>query len=222
MLNPSKYFTFQWFFYIAVTLLVSACVPTAVVQPKVETAESLPSPTSLPEITVPIAVYLLDGEEESLSSQRTAAEVRAIYEKVNEIWEQANISLDVQTVERVSVPDDLLRGIGRGDFFSFFDAVNDRQVNLPQFSPIMAFYVRDLGGPNGINPVRTSTFFVMDTPSVHDERVTSHEIGHIFGLHHVLNDPNRLLFSGTNGMELDETEIIVSRYGAEGLLQGLR
>ena len=62
----------------------------------------------------------------------------------------------------------------------------------------------------------------MDTPSVLDERVTSHEIGHILGLHHVLDDQDRLLFSGTNGMNLSEEEIIVARYAADGLLKRVR
>ena len=62
----------------------------------------------------------------------------------------------------------------------------------------------------------------MDTPSVYDERVTSHEIGHILGLHHVLDDAGRLLYSGTNGMSLTEEEQAVARYAAEGLLAGVR
>ena len=62
----------------------------------------------------------------------------------------------------------------------------------------------------------------MDAPSVHDERVTSHEIGHILALHHVLDDPGRLMFSGTNGTALSEEEVIVARYAADGLLKRVR
>ena len=65
-------------------------------------------------------------------------------------------------------------------------------------------------------------FFVTDTPSVHHERVTSHEIGHILGLHHTLDDSGRLMFPGTNGMELTVEEITVARYVAQGLLAGVR
>ena len=57
---------------------------------------------------------------------------------------------------------------------------------------------------------------------VFDRRVSSHEVGHILGLHHVLRDPDRLLFSGTNGMTLTEDEATVARYFAKGIIQGVR
>lgn len=100
--------------------------------------------------------------------------------------------------------------------------MNIREINLPLFAPIVGFYVRDLGGPNGINPANSNTFFVMDTPSVHDERVTSHEIGHILGLHHVLDDAGRLMYSGTNGTALSDEEQAVARYSAKGILDRVR
>ena len=57
---------------------------------------------------------------------------------------------------------------------------------------------------------------------MHDRRVSSHEVGHILGLHHVLTDSNRLLFSGTNGMALTDEEAAVARYVAQGILDGVR
>jgi len=63
---------------------------------------------------------------------------------------------------------------------------------------------------------------VIDGPSVFDRRVSSHEVGHMLGLHHVLGDAGRLLFSGINGMALIEDEATVARYFARGILQGLR
>ena len=57
---------------------------------------------------------------------------------------------------------------------------------------------------------------------MHDERVSSHEIGHILGLRHANDDAGRLMFSGTNGMSLTVQEIEVARYGAEGLVDGTR
>jgi hypothetical protein len=62
----------------------------------------------------------------------------------------------------------------------------------------------------------------MDTPSVHDERVTAHEIGHILGLQHDVNDSNQLMYSGTNGMGLSEEEVVVARYNAGKLLEQYR
>ena len=92
----------------------------------------------------------------------------------------------------------------------------------PEPSLINAFYASDIGGANGITPFRSRTFFVTDFPSVHHERVTSHEIGHILGLHHVPDDPDQLMYSGTNGMGLSEEEIGAARYAAKGLLAGVR
>jgi hypothetical protein len=44
----------------------------------------------------------------------------------------------------------------------------------------------------------------------------------MLGLHHALDDEDRLLYSGTNGMTLTEEEIIVARYVAQGVLDGVR
>jgi hypothetical protein len=65
-------------------------------------------------------------------------------------------------------------------------------------------------------------FFVVDEPSVNDRRVSSHKIGHILGLHHELFDQNRLMYSGTNGELLTDIEQAVARYGAQGIVDGVR
>ena len=79
-----------------------------------------------------------------------------------------------------------------------------------------------MGGPNGINPFRSRSFFVIDEPTVFDRRVSSHEVGHILGLRHASGDPERLLFSGTNGMTLTENEATVAQYFAQGIIQSVR
>ncbi len=185
------------------------------------TPPSTLSPTPLPTIIIPITVYILEDENGVFSSARDEAELTAVYEKVNAIWQQAGIVIEVQAVQRLTLPESVLRNIANGNFDSFFAEIG-RSFDIPNPSLTNGFYAQEIGGPNGIVPFGARIFFVMDTPSVHDERVSSHEIGHIFGLHHALNDRERLMFSGTNGTNLTPEEIAVARYNAQGLLNRLR
>ncbi|MCH8281900.1 MAG: hypothetical protein IIC96_14610 [Chloroflexi bacterium] len=194
---------------------------------------TLVPPTSAPvSIEVPrevislsISLYLLvDDKEEpdpEISTHRTEEDLREILEGMNDIWSQADIRLELQIIESVEVPKDILQGMLARNLGPFFREIGDG-IALPQTSAINGFYIRSIGGSNGINPFRSPTFFVIDEPTVFDRRVSSHELGHILGLHHVLNDPGRLLFSGTNGMTLTEDEATVARYFAQGIIQGTR
>jgi len=88
---------------------------------------------------------------------------------------------------------------------------------VPEPGAINGFYIPFAGGANGVTPRGSRVFFVADDSSVHDERVTSHEIGHILGLSHNEDDPGRLMFGGTNGMALSPTEIAAARATASQL-----
>lgn len=212
---------------ILLPLLVLACalpgtapLPAAAVAPPDPDADPAADP-GLEVITIPISVYILDGEDAQLSSGRTAEQLSEVYRQVNAIWAQAGIAFEVRTISRVIVPSPYLLAVADGEFRPFISAAG-AEFSLPDPAPINAFYARNIGGPNGVNPYATRLFFVTDSPSVHHERVTAHEIGHILGLHHTLADADRLLYPGTNGMALAEDEIAVARYVARGLLDGLR
>lgn len=184
-----------------------------------------PTPTATPNvlksIVLPISLYILDDVEGRFSSGRTADDIEKVYEDVNAIWGQAGIIIEVEVIHRVIVPPVYLQAIAARDFSFFFQGIGN-DIELPDPSLLNAFYAQNIGGPNGITPSGSRVFFVTDVPSVHSERVSSHEIGHILGLHHVLGDRDRLMFSGTNGMELSVEEITVARYAAQGLLDGVR
>ena len=129
--------------------------------------------------------------------------------------------VQLNAIESLAVPEAILRGMLAGNLGPFFRETGE-SIALPQPSTINGFYIRSLGGPNGANPFNSSTFFVIDEPTVFDRRVSSHEVGHILGLNHVLDDPGGLMFSGTNGLTLSENEATVARYFAQGIIQEVR
>lgn len=184
------------------------------------------SPASAPEaidrpreiISLSISLYLLvddKGEPDpEISTHRTEEDLREILDGMNDIWSQAGIRLELQIIESVVVPEVILQGMLAGNLGPFFRELGAR-ITLPEAATINGFYIRRVGGPNGVKPFGSNTFFVIDEPSVFDRRVSSHEVGHILGLNHVAGDPGRLMYSGTNGMALTAEEATVARYFAQ-------
>ncbi len=191
-------------------------------------ASIAPSTTSIaaPEVTLetihlPVSLYVVIGDT-GPSSARTPDEVAEIGARMTEIWSQAGIALDITVVGEIEVPSDVIAAVAARDGRAFLVAANQGRFEISEPGALIGFYVPDAGGANGFAPLALRTFFVSDVSTVHDERVSSHEIGHILGLHHTLDDPDRLMFSGTNGMTLDPDEIAVARYIAQGILDGVR
>ncbi len=213
----------RWLLSAMTVILCTACavpLPPALPDPTTTFVSATPTP-EFEFIHLPVSFYILDDTEGVFSSSRTEEELEAIVALSNDIWAQASIGFDVQAIHRVAVQTADLQALAEGDLQPFFQSAGT-SLSMPEPSLINGFYAQNIGGPNGLTPLSSRTFFVMDTPSVHDERVTSHEIGHILGLHHTLSDPGRLLYPGTNGMMLTDSEILVARYVAQGMLEGVR
>ncbi len=180
------------------------------------------------EIVLTMSMYLLvddvQNPDPELSTERTEESLLILMNGINTVWAQAGIRFDLRTIATVPVPVDVLESLRQSEFTPFMQQLATGQTLLPGLSAINAFFVHDLNGINGVAPFWASAriFFVTDRPSVFHRRVSAHEIGHILGLHHVLDDPARLMFSGTNGMELSEEEIVVARYIAQGILDRVR
>lgn len=178
------------------------------------------------QISIPLSLFVVHDEdgpsEQGISSRRTEADLEGIASDMAAIWAQANITFDPVVITTIVVPAAALVGIVRNlDTQAFFDGAGT-DFDIPNLSAVNGFYVRAAGLVNGFAPSGSRVFFVVDEPSVHDERVSSHEVGHIFGLHHQLEDASTLMFSGTNGTTLTPEEQTVSRYFAQGVLDGLR
>jgi hypothetical protein len=199
-------------------LLLAACGPSANAthQDDDQTREAV-------EMSVSLYVVQSDaGSTAGSSSQRTAAQLEELFTKMEAIWSQASIDLTLVTIRMITVPEPVLRDLAAGDTSSFFDAAAVGVIAIPEPGALLGFYVRQIGTANGMTPLGTRVFFVADDPTVNDERVSSHEIGHILGLSHTLNDASRLMFSGTNGTDITAEESVVARYGAAAILDGVR
>jgi len=182
-----------------------------------------PEPDAVDPVPLPVSLYVVVSESEpELSSQRTVAEVEAIGVRITEIWAEAGVEIEIGFVGEIDVPPDVIRALIARDGRAFLIAAAEGRFEVPNPGAIVGFYTRDAGGVNGFAPFGQRAFFVTDEPTVFDERVSSHEIGHILGLHHELFDDGRLMFLGTNGMQLTDEEATVARYATQGMIDGAR
>jgi len=154
-------------------------------------------------ISVPVDVYIVKYDDESFSSTRDQKNINKVFRKVNDLWSQANIHIDVRKIEIITVNE-----------ISYYYDLNLLLSNMVKSgnydsNRINAYFARTLQGPNGI-AFPGNRIMVADRTSVYDYRATSHEIGHVLGLQHV-RPVSRLMAMGVNGFDLNEEEINIAR-----------
>ena len=171
--------------------------------------EPVVSAVDAEEILVPLSVFILRNTEGN-GSERTKPEVMVLVEKASQIWEQANIELEIKTIQELERTDD--------EIALLLDSPRMFLERVEGFNPsvINVFLAEKLRGINGIAFGGLSSVAVADYTTVYDFRALAHEVGHILGLDHVQN-VQLLMHQGANGFDLSLREVLRARENAKTL-----
>lgn len=158
------------------------------------------------EIHIPAVLHIVKNSGR-VNTARSKDNVLELFQKSQEIWNQARIIFDVK-IEETSLDGDLQKAVDQQDFKNLYAIIpaDDNALHI--------VFVQTLNGPNGI-AIAPSLALVADITTVNDFRATAHEIGHLLGLAHTDGNQERLLFRGVNGTQLIPEEIKLARQGAK-------
>jgi len=170
-------------------------------------------------LVAPVRVHLLSAKQcDAIQTTLLETDITRILGKVNGVWAQAGLHFYLESMVREEAShQEGYKLAARGEDHS----------QLPELRPpgskaanmFHIYYLKEMG-VNGI--FFPDGIFVKDTASLRtvadglDEplpRVTSHELGHAFGLSHRQDNTN-LMASGTTGAWLNEEEIRQARESA--------
>lgn len=154
-------------------------------------------------ITVPLSIYIVKSDT-PLNSSRDAANAQDIVADAANIWNQANINFQINSVEEVemSIVDTIPLYAYPRQLISTMDSEAENSIKV--------FFTRTLNGLNGIAYGKSNTLTIADFTANSDFRVLAHEIGHILGLPHA-TDSSALMFKGANETDLSTFEINTAR-----------
>jgi hypothetical protein len=163
-------------------------------------------------LLVPLRLHLLaaNGIPE-ITTTLTDKDVTRILHKINLVWAPAGLHFYLESVvnEEAANPEVFLAHKGEAERFGLLSLRPEASKGSTLFH---VYYLKQMA-VNGI--YLGEAIFVKDTASLRavaggiDEplpRVTSHELGHAFGLPH-RQDTTNLMASGTTGIWLNEEEI---------------
>lgn len=170
-------------------------------------------------LLAPVRVHLLSAKD-SPAIQTTLVEkdITRILEKMNGVWAQAGLHFYLESLVREEANDQEVH-IRGGEHADRLRLLELRPSQSKATNLFHIYYVKEMP-VNGI--CFPEAIFVKDTASLRkvaggiDEplpRVSSHELGHAFGLPH-RQDTTNLMASGTTGTWLNAAEIYQARTAA--------
>ena len=164
------------------------------------------------KLLIPLRVHLLAAKGlPEITTTLTDMDVTRILHKINLVWAPAGLHFYLESVvnEEAANPEVFLAHKGAAERFGLLSLRPEESKG----STLFHVYYLKLMSVNGI--YLGEAIFVKDTASLRavaggiDEplpRVTSHELGHAFGLPH-REDTTNLMASGTTGICLNDEEI---------------
>ncbi len=167
-------------------------------------------------LLVPVRVHLLAAKDSpAIQTTLTEGDITRILKKVNGVWAQAGLCFYRESLlnGEAANPENFAQLPAQADRGALLELrpVKSRATNMFHVYYLKNMSMNGIYFPEGI--------FVKDTASLRkveggiDEpipRVTSHELGHAFGLQHRQNTTN-LMASGTTGTWLNVSEINQAR-----------
>jgi hypothetical protein len=171
-------------------------------------------------LLAPVRVHLLTATNSArIQTTLTPEDITRILSKVNRVWSQAGLHFYLESLVREEASSqDFGAVLGTAGDLSGVRRLRPETSKAPGRFHI--YYIKELS-VNGVYLVEG--MFVKDTASLKkveggiDEpipRVTSHELGHALTLQHCQTSTH-LMFRGTTGTNLDETEIKQAREAAK-------
>ena len=170
-------------------------------------------------LLAPVRIHLLTATNSArIATTLKPGEINRILGKVNRIWSQAGMYFYLESLVREEAThQDFGEVLGTAGDLAGVLRLRPETSRAPAMFHI--YYVKELS-VNGV--YLKEGMFVKDTASLKkveggiDEpipRVTSHELGHALTLQHC-QTPTHLMFRGTTGTQLDESEIQQAREAA--------
>src|SRR5262245_7235368 len=170
-------------------------------------------------LLAPLRIHLLSATNSArIATTLKSEDIDRILDKINRIWSQAGMHFYLESLVREEAQSqDFGEVLGKAADLTGVLRLRPETSRAPGMFHL--YYIKELS-VNGV--YLKEGMFVKDTASLKkveggiDEpipRVTSHELGHALTLQHC-QTPTNLMFRGTTGTTLDESEIQQAREAA--------